>query len=293
MKYNYSIEDIDFLKTHYPNGEWDIILSRFPMLTKTAIYRKMQKVGIKSNNTHRANFDISKTRKRWSKEESDIVYKYYSNLPINEVMELLPNRSKNSIINFTKSKNIISYGSMHNKWNSTQINYLINNWELLPDKIIADNIGKTFRAVKAKREELGFYRQDMTSNSYPTLSKYLRGQNQKWKKDSMKSCNYKCIITGSKNFDIHHLYGLSNIINDIMNRYPQYKDKNFSDYSDEDLSFLFLKFTQEQTKYPLGVCIDKKLHILFHSMYGQYYNTPEQWYQFVKDYTNGIYNKYA
>lgn len=42
----------------------------------------------------------------------------------------------------------------------------------------------------------------------------------------------------------------------------------------------------------LGVCIDENIHKLFHSVYGQYCNTPEQWYQFEKDYKNGIYDEY-
>lgn len=293
MRHIYSEEDIEFLKLHYPNGEWEIIFDRFPNLTKTAIYKKMQKIGLHSNNTHRDTFDISKTRKNWNEKESQIIYDYYSILPIQQIQKMLPHRSKNSIVNFALNRNIASYGSRHNKWSESQLNYLIIYWELLPDKLIADKIGKTFRAVKAKREELGFYRKDMTSCSYPTLSKYLRGQNQKWKNDSMLSCNYKCVLTGSKNFEIHHLYGVSNIIADILNRNIQYKDRCFSDYSDNDLSFLLSEFINEQAKHPLGQCIDKRIHVLFHSMYGQYYNTPRQWEQFKQDFINGKYDKYA
>ena len=294
MRYNYTKEDIDFLKTYYPIGNWDKIRERFPQLTETSIYRKMHRLGIKSKNLHRNTFDISKTRRKWSDNEKEIILKYYENMPIEEVMMLLPNRTKDSIKAFAKRHNLLSYNFKNNNiWKDDEINYIKNNWELLPDKIIADNLGRTFRAVKAKREELGFYRQDMTENSYPTLSKYLRGQNQKWKNDSMKNCYYKCVLTGSKDFEIHHLYGVSNIINDVLNKYEGYKDKEFSEYTDCDLSFLLEKFLEEQSRYPLGECVDKKLHVLFHSMYGQYYNTPEQWYQFKNDYKNGKYDKYV
>lgn len=294
MRYNYTKEDINFLKIYYPIGDWDKIRERFPQLTETSIYRKMHRLGIKSKNLHRNTFDISKTRRKWSDNEKEIILKYYENMPIEEVMMLLPNRTKDSIKAFAKRYNLLSYNFKNNNiWKDDEINYIKNNWELLPDKIIADNLGRTFRAVKAKREELGFYRQDMTENSYPTLSKYLRGQNQKWKNDSMKNCYYKCVLTGSKDFEIHHLYGVSNIINDVLNKYEGYKDKEFSEYADYDLSFLLEKFLEEQSKYPFGECVDKKLHVLFHSMYGQYYNTPEQWYQFKNDYKNGKYDKYV
>ena len=89
------------------------------------------------------------------------------------------------------------------------------------------------------------------------------------------------------------MYGVSNIISDILNEYEEYKDKPFEEYSDEDLSFILEQFLSEQSKYPLGECIDKRLHTLFHSMYGQYYNTPEQWNQFKQDYKNGRYKNIA
>jgi len=293
MKYKYTDEDIEFLKIYYPIGDWDMIHSKFPNLSNTAIYRKMQKLGIKSKNLHVKTFNNSSTRKKWTEEEIQVVVANYNKLPLEDIMKILPNRSKDSIIGLAKRYNLVSYGSIHNKWSDYEIKYVIDNWELQPDKIIADKIGRTFRAVKAKREELGLYRQDMNGNSYPTLSKYLRGQNQQWKKDSMKNCNYQCVLTKSKDFEIHHLYGVSNIISDILNIYTEYKDKDFSDYTEEDLSFILEKFIEEQSKYPLGECVDKNLHVLFHSMYGQYYNTPEQWYQFKNDYLEGKYEEYT
>jgi hypothetical protein len=129
----------------------------------------------------------------------------------------------------------------------------------------------------------------MDSNTYATLSKYLRGQNQKWKKDSMEHCDYKCVLTGSKNFEIHHLYGVSNMIEDIFVQNNIMYKENLSDYTDAELSFILDKFLEIQSEYPLGECIDKKLHILFHSLYGQYYNTPEQWDRFKDDYLKGVY----
>lgn len=294
MKYKYTDEDIKFLRKYYPNGDWDKIHERFSQLTDIAIYRKVQKLDIKSNNLHRKTFDISKLRKTWTDKERKIIFENYENIPMKELLSLLPNRSVNSINSFARRYNLISYNyKTNNMWKMEEINYIKNNWKILPDKLIANNLKRTFRAVKAKREELGLYRQDMTSNSYPTLSKYLRGQNQEWKKLSMKNCNYQCVLTGSKNFEIHHLYGVSNIINDIMNKYHNYEKKNFSEYTENDLSFILQKFLEEQSKYPLGECVDEKIHVLFHSMYGQYYNTPEQWYKFKQDYLEGKYIKYA
>lgn len=292
MRYTYTDEDIVFLKQHYPNGEWDKIMCRFPNLKKSCIYKKCLRLGIKSNNKHRENFDLSKHRNKWDEYETNIVKKYYSLMPLDDICNLLPNRNKNMILNKARQLNLTSYQRLCQGWKQAEVQYIKDNWEVMPDKIIAENLNRTFRSVKYKREELGLYRVDFTCKSYETLSKYLRGQNQQWKKDSLISCNYQCVLTGSKNFEIHHLYGVSNIINDILEANPKYKDLLFSEYTNEDLLDLTAKFIKEQGKYPLGVCVDKKLHTLFHSMYGQYCNTPEQWYQFYNDFKNGIYNKY-
>ena len=44
---------------------------------------------------------------------------------------------------------------------------------------MATHLGRTFRSVKYKREELGLYRINKDDLSYCSLSKYLRGQYQK------------------------------------------------------------------------------------------------------------------
>lgn len=291
-RYKYTNEDIEFLKEHYPNGEWDIIFGRFPNLTKTCIYKKCTKLGIKSNNKHRENFNNCSYRKRWSEKEINILKENYPKIPLDDVCKLLPGRSKSTISNKARYLGMKSYSRNIQIWKDDEIQYVIDNWEITPDKIMATYLDRSFRSVKHKREKLGLFRQNPNEKSYPTLSKYLRGQNQKWKKDSMLSCDYKCVLTGSKEFEIHHLYGVSNIINDILTEYPNYKDKPFDELTSEDLSFLLDKFLNEQSKYPLGVCVEKNLHTLFHSMYGQYYNTPEQWEQFCKDYKQGKYKMY-
>lgn len=293
MRYKYTDEDIKFLRENYPIGNWDMIHKRFPQLTDCAIHHKCNKLGIKFDISYKKKYDGTISRNKWNDEEVETIKKYYSKIPMDEMLKLLPNRNKDMIVNKASRLGIPSYSKVNSKWTEKEIQYIIDNWKIQPDKLIANELGKTFRAVKAKREELKLYRQDMESNSYNTLSKYLRGQNQKWKKDSMKSSNYKCVLTESKNFEIHHLYGVSNIISDILNEYEEYKDKPFEEYSDEDLSFILEQFLLEQSKYPLGECIDKRLHTLFHSMYGQYYNTPEQWNQFKQDYKNGRYKNIA
>lgn len=288
MRYKYTEEDVEFLREYYPTGQWDKIFERFPGLTKTCIHSKCSKLGIKLDIQYRQRTE--KGRKRWDDSEIELLKSIYTDYPIDYVMSKFPDRTLASVQLKATDLKLLSYNHVNARWKDWEIQYIKDNWELTPDIIMCEHIKRSFRATKAKREELGLFRRDMESFSYPTISKYLRGQNQEWKNNSMKSCDYKCVLTGSKDFQIHHLYGVSNIINDIFNKYPQYRDKPFEDYSEDDLSFILSEFIKEQDKYPLGECVSKNIHVLFHSLYGQYYNTPEQWYTFKDDYKKGKYN---
>ena len=293
MRYKYTEDDITFLKVNYPLGNWDKIHQRFPCLTDSAIHHKCSRLGIKFDLKNRNNKNCVNSYKKWSKEEIKILEDNYPTRPISEVESMLPGRTKSMIINKVNLLKITSYRIIKTKWNDDEIQYLYDNWMLTPDVIMAINLNRTQRAVQAKRLELGLCRMDTDSSSYPTLSKYFRGQNYEWKIQSMKNCDYKCVITGSKDFEIHHLYGVSNIISDIINMYPKYKNIKFEKLTNADLEFLTTKFIEHQSQYPLGECIRKDLHVLFHSLYGQYYNTPEQWYRFKIDYQEGVYDNIA
>ena len=286
--YRFTKEDIEFLKEHYPSGDWNIIFKRFPNATKQSIITTLlPNHSYKAITTKAKRLNI-KSRKLWTKDEDELLIKLYPIHHIDDILNKFPDRSRNSIIKRAIKLNLKSID--YNPWTQNEDDYIKEHWFLQPDVILANNLNRTPNAVQVRRLYLNCYRRDMDSTKYESLSKYIRGNIQQWKKDSMKNCNYQCIFTGSKDFQIHHLYGVSNILNDIVNNYHIVIKNNINDYSKDELQYILNIFIKEQSKYPLGVCIRKEIHVLFHSLYGQYYNTPEQWYQFQKDYTNGIYD---
>jgi len=107
------------------------------------------------------------------------------------------------------------------------------------------------------------------------LNAYLRDFIIEWKKDSMSSCDYKCVITGEKFDDIHHLYSFNKILKEIIMElnFPIYTE--IRKYTEDELKLLRLKNIEMHDKYPLGVCLSRKIHNLYHSLYGDD-NTPEQ-----------------
>lgn len=118
--------------------------------------------------------------------------------------------------------------------------------------------------------------------SLSKLNKTLRSSLSKWRKESLKYCNYKCIITNSLNYDIHHLYTFNNIILDVLNELNiEIKNK----YSAEE----FIKIKKKVIDFHnqnLGICLDKNLHILYHQLYGKDNNTIEQFNTFKEKYYN-------
>lgn len=140
-----------------------------------------------------------------------------------------------------------------------------------------------------RRLSLGLLHFNKDGSGYEGLTKYLRGHLQTWKNESMKNCNYKCVLTGSKDFVIHHKYGFANIVNETIEEY-NIEIKDYKDYTQEELEDILEKFQIVHSRYPLGVCVRKDIHLLYHSIYSKCVNTEDQWNQFVVDFKNGVYD---
>jgi hypothetical protein len=122
------------------------------------------------------------------------------------------------------------------------------------------------------------------------LGYHIRKLLTQWKKDSMKLCDYECIITGQRFDDIHHLYGLNLIIQEALNELNLDIRPNVSDYSKEEMKLLEDKIIELHYKYPLGVCLCSEVHTLYHQLYGYGNNTPEQFYEFQDRVNFGEFN---
>lgn len=116
-------------------------------------------------------------------------------------------------------------------------------------------------------------------------SQHLRILIRDWKQQSMKNCNYKCILTGERFDHIHHLYSFNKIIKETFDILKIKIKIYISDYSIEQLQLIDKTFLELHSKYPLGVCLTKDIHDLYHRIYGDD-NTPEQFKEFINKYKN-------
>lgn len=108
-----------------------------------------------------------------------------------------------------------------------------------------------------------------------------------WKKDSAKSCDYKCIITGERFDDIHHLHPLNLIIKEALENLNLNLFEFVRDYSEKDLKTIRLEIEELHKKYPLGVCLRKDVHRLFRKLYGYNDSTIEDFYEFKRKIHSG------
>jgi len=146
-----------------------------------------------------------------------------------------------------------------------------------PDKILLRSYG----TVRNTKEPCPNCRNE---KSLSDLSRFLRSTIISWRNASEKNCNYECILTGSKDYDVHHLYSFSSIIKDTL----EYLKIDINDYNSDDIIAIKKEFIKRHEEL-LGVCLDKKLHILFHQIYSKENNTYEQFEEFKNNYIFGSY----
>jgi hypothetical protein len=130
----------------------------------------------------------------------------------------------------------------------------------------------------SQRGELGYNWQGGLSS----LTSFLKKQIKQWKKDSIKNCNYHCVICGEGHRfnDVHHLYSFFSIMNESLSELNIENKILVSDFTDEELFLLTNKVIEEHNEHPLGVCLCRKHHKLFHKYFGIYNNTPSQFEEF-------------
>ncbi|MBU3186642.1 hypothetical protein [Clostridium estertheticum] len=123
-------------------------------------------------------------------------------------------------------------------------------------------------------------------NSFTGLNRYLRSCIGQWKHDTEEYCNKSCVLTGDSKYDIHHLHSFHIIIEDALSILNMPIKQDIEDYSGEDLTTIRDKVIELHAIHGLGVCLNNRLHTLFHSLYSKN-NTSEQFDEFKKRYLDG------
>jgi len=116
---------------------------------------------------------------------------------------------------------------------------------------------------------------------------FCANQISEWKEESKSHCDYKCVITGEKMDEIHHLYPFGTIIFECLENLnlPLFEKINL--YSESEMLAISNEIKRLHSIYPLGVCLTKSAHKFFHKIYGRGETTPQQFYDFCENIKNG------
>jgi hypothetical protein len=220
-------------------------------------------------------------RRKWTSEEEKILTQLYSTFLIDDILEYFPDRSRDAIIIHAGKLGLKAY-SEYNLYTNEEYDFIKKNYLHMSDEEMGRILGRSRGSIKNHRNEMGLYRIDKNSIAYEGTAVYVRRHNVRWKKDSMKKCNFKCVITGERFDEIHHLVSLNTILNSVyqtLNLNPL--TFNINIITDSERELFLNEVYKEQNKYPLGVCLTKKIHMQFHNYYGYGNNTAEQFYEFI------------
>ena len=267
-------EELDYLKENYTYGEWDDLLINLPRFSRDDIIHKAYKLGIK------------RAVKRWSDDDvTKLIALHAKGLPPRKIALEFPEYTPCAV--HTKMINLNLITSF--KWTDDEVEYLKANYSTKPMHVICKHLKRhTKSSIRTLAHSYGLLSKDWLDkqkgkDSYRNLSHFFRSNNLQWKINSMEQCDYKCVVTGDRFDEIHHLVGVDIIINETLVKNNIELKNNFSDYTKEELEQLLRLFLEEQAKYPLGVCLRKDIHRDFHNKFGYGKNTKEQFEQYLKE----------
>lgn len=319
--HNWTEADTQKLIKVYPTGNWDLILKAFPNRSREVLYSQASKLGIHSDEYFWTQHDkdiltnlygnidvqdiqkildkeytirqiqnqagkMNLTKSRfWIDEEVSIMQEKYPSLGAKGIEKFLPNKSHHAIIGKAVSMGL----TCDCYWSDDEIKFLTDNWPRMSDEEISEALGRGVKGVADKRRKLGMY-YELGHNGYYTIINYIRMNIADWKRQSMESCNYKCVLTGENFDDIHHLYSFNLLLKESIQQIGIDDRESIDDYTDEELNNILDMFKNIQSQHPLGVCLSRTVHTLFHHIYGYGNNTEEQWVEFSEKYKQGLFN---
>lgn len=266
----YTRDEDEIIKRMYLDGEKDDSIASVLHRDASAVRVRRQRLGLFVGS------------EKWAEWEDEILIANYNIMPAEDVSKMLNARSRNAVVSHAKVLGLTGYKPYH-EYTADEELFIADNYLSMSDDEIAEILGHPRASIKNRRNKMGLHRPKFTTK-YESATTYFRKYNFDWKKASIEQCDYRCVISGKRFDDIHHLVSLNTIVTDACN--SNGIDLNTFDpncASESERKHFLDVVTQEQSKYPLGVCLSRDIHVEFHREYGYGDNTPEQFYAFICD----------
>ncbi len=222
--------------------------------------------------------------REWTDDEITILIDNYSIKPMKEVMQLLPNRTRSSILGQARTQGIQSYFYLTHLYSNEEIEYLKSNYLTKSNDELGKELNRTVSGIAQRLLVLDLHR-PTEINNYKNLVNYVRQRLVPWRDSIRQQCDYVCAITGKRsNVRVHHIRGFNLLFNETieMLEFPIYED--ISQYTQEQLDEFMDAFLDIQESYGQYICIREEVHKEFHKLYGYGNNTKEQWDDFIEKY---------
>ena len=109
----------------------------------------------------------------------------------------------------------------------------------------------------------------------------LRSETKPWQKESMRFCNYRCVITGGNFDNVHHPVPFRDIVDMVFEDTGFEIKEKVMDYSDFEFNIIKDRIAQLHNFYGYGACLCKDVHKLFHDEYGYLNFDPYDFLDFI------------
>lgn len=227
--------------------------------------------------------------KLWNKDEEEYLINNYHNQSWSILLTKLNRHTKTQIIDKASYMNL----KRERLWSFDDIEALKNiyeKYECVDDVVLFFNDKYTKKQIIKKANRLGLKNRKIKTKTMSNIDDYIRSNNSKWKEDSLKNNHYKCVFTNNTDIEIHHIYPFHKILNEVFEEMGYDINKEYQ-LSDSEVSEICKNFFKKQNEYGFGVCVDKEIHKLFHSLYGFINFTSDNWFDFTIRLKNGEYNE--
>lgn len=226
----------------------------------------------------------------WTKEEEKYLIDNYSNKSWNELLSVLSRHTKQQLIDKAHYIGI----RRERVWAFQDIQLLKTNYARftnLEDAYLFFNKKYSVKQIQKKAHSLHLIMREFLPSDYDRIINLLRSNNSEWKRQIIIQNNRQCVFTGSKDFDVHHIIPFHVLFHkalEILNI-----DVSKDVIIDNNMTRqICTRFYELQNQPNTGVCINKKIHSLFHNLYSFNQSTEQDWYVFQLDLLQGKYDEY-
>jgi hypothetical protein len=159
MRNKWSLEEEKYLTNNWVQADVEFFMKELNR-TRDSIVRKAQRMGL---DTHKKPSESLK--KKWCKEEEMVLIECYHVKPVEELLELLPDRTRDSIIKKAKQ---LGLNYENRCWTEEEVIYLEEKWGVVCVENIAKKLGRTKNAVLLKAHKIGLREQVIGNGQYLT-----------------------------------------------------------------------------------------------------------------------------